>query len=453
MCHKRHRRHRPASAHPLSRLPVLLELRLQNFRSFRDEAVLSFVADRSTDHEATHLLAGPDGHRVLRTALIYGANASGKSNVLNALWALSNMVGRDSLSLDAAFLEPFRFDRDSRDSPTHVGVTLSFEHVRFEYDVTVREGVVHSERLSHYPARRERLLFSRTGQEVQYGPDLRSSRTETIAELLPPLTGTLLLNLLRRFEVAPVADVARWLGSFRIPDARFMSQGHTIKAAVENPAARSFLRDLLRNADTGITDFDIRLRDDALSAGDRPTTAGHYAEAFKTVFSHSTDPELGWLESYSESTGTQAMFVLAGPLFDALQNGSVLMLDDLGGELHPDLVRKLIELFNTPSVNRNGAQLLAATHETSVLDQRYVRRDSVWFTEKGRDGASRLYPLTDYKPRREESLRKGYLDGRYGALPVLPRFLFPAPEPAETPASADEDAPAPAPDAPVGDAA
>ena len=124
----------------------------------------------------------------------------------------------------------------------------------------------------------------------------------------------------------------------------------------------------------------------------------------------------------AESLGTQRLFALAGRLLDVLEHGRVLVVDELGSSLHPNILRAIVELFVDPEANRAGAQLVFTTHDTNLLDQGLLRRDQYWFTEKGRDGATTLYPLTDFKPRKGvEPLEKNYLKGRYGALP-LPRF-------------------------------
>jgi AAA15 family ATPase/GTPase len=120
-----------------------------------------------------------------------------------------------------------------------------------------------------------------------------------------------------------------------------------------------------------------------------------------------------------ESTGTQRLFALAAPVLDVLRDGRVLIIDELDSSLHPLLVRQLIGMFHNSRINKNKAQLVFSTHDTSLLDQSIFRRDQVWFTEKDSDQATNLYPLTDFSPRKNEALEKGYLMGRYGAVPFF----------------------------------
>ena len=120
-----------------------------------------------------------------------------------------------------------------------------------------------------------------------------------------------------------------------------------------------------------------------------------------------------------ESSGTQRLFALSGPLADVLENGWTLFVDELDASLHPLLVRYLVELFHNPQINPKGAQLIFNTHDTTLMDCCLFRRDQIWFVEKDRLGCSHLYPLLDYSPRKDEALAKGYLLGRYGAIPFL----------------------------------
>jgi hypothetical protein len=120
-----------------------------------------------------------------------------------------------------------------------------------------------------------------------------------------------------------------------------------------------------------------------------------------------------------ESEGTQKLFALAGPIFEILKHGQVLIVDELDRSLHALLVRQLIEMFQNPDLNQKGAQLIFTTHDTSLLDGGLLRRDQIWFVEKDDAQASRLYPLSDFSPRKGEALERGYLAGRYGAVPIL----------------------------------
>jgi uncharacterized protein len=137
------------------------------------------------------------------------------------------------------------------------------------------------------------------------------------------------------------------------------------------------------------------------------------------MFQHVTKNGSAAFGFEDESGGTQKLFALAGPLFDILKNGSVLIVDELNRGLHPLLVRQLVALFQNPASNPHGAQLLFTTHETNLLDPDFLRRDQIWFTEKNAEQVSALFPLTEFTPRKNEAFESGYLSGRYGAVPIL----------------------------------
>ena len=140
------------------------------------------------------------------------------------------------------------------------------------------------------------------------------------------------------------------------------------------------------------------------------------------MFQHATPRGNATFELHEESEGTQRLYGLAAPVLDVLRDGHVLVVDELDSSLHTLLVRQLIAMFHNPAVNKNGAQLIFSTHDTSLLDHSLFRRDQIWFTEKNADQATRLYPLSDFSPRKHEAWERGYLMGRYGAVPFFPEL-------------------------------
>ena len=159
-----------------------------------------------------------------------------------------------------------------------------------------------------------------------------------------------------------------------------------------------------------------------MEAGKVPVQTVTEVEKPFIQFIHKSDAGTASLELHEESLGTRRLFAFAGPVIDVLRQGRVLIVDELDGSLHPLMVRFLLQMFHSPELNRNGAQLIFTTHDTSLLDKDLFRRDQVWFVEKDRTQATRLYPLTDFSPRKNEALERGYLMGRYGALPFLSDF-------------------------------
>jgi hypothetical protein len=183
---------------------------------------------------------------------------------------------------------------------------------------------------------------------------------------------------------------------------------------------------LLNRADIGIKSITTRTRKGQTFSMDFATGASKTEEMEFTlpVFIHSAGSVSAEFELEDESQGTQKLYALAAPLFDILSTGKVLVVDELDRSLHPLLVRQIISVFSDPKQNCNGAQLVFTTHDTSQLDYTLLRRDQIFFVEKGIDDASEIVPLLDFSPRKGQPLEKGYLEGRYGGIPILPSTLI-----------------------------
>jgi AAA15 family ATPase/GTPase len=194
-------------------------------------------------------------------------------------------------------------------------------------------------------------------------------------------------------------------------------------ALLSTEQGRAAIRDFLSAADISIADVQAVPRKGlraqwVMNAGGIQATQEEH-EVLLPVFEHTTPHGSAKFELHDESEGTQRLFGLIAPVLDCLRDGRVLVVDELDSSLHPLLVRRLIAMFQTPELNPHGAQLIFSTHDTSLLDHSLFRRDQIWFTEKDVDQATRLYPLTDFSPRKQEAWERGYLAGRYGAVPFF----------------------------------
>jgi hypothetical protein len=197
----------------------------------------------------------------------------------------------------------------------------------------------------------------------------------------------------------------------------------------QQPEGNKKLLDFLNAADFSISELSLEMRKTReLSLkieGEKPPVHQVLdSEALMPVFLHKGAEGAAKFEIHDESTGTQRMFAFAGPILDVLQNGSVLIVDELDGSLHTKIVRFLLNVINSSISNTNGAQLIFTTHDTSIMDVKLFRRDQIWFVEKDQSHATHLYPLTDFRPRKNEALEKGYLVGRYGAIPFINDVMF-----------------------------
>jgi hypothetical protein len=412
---------------------MLIEFSVTNFRSFRERQTLSMVAGRSSEHADTHTfesgLAGFD--RLLATSALYGPNASGKTNLLHALQVMQQTVltsAAAGLSL-GEWRMPFKFDANSRKAPTIFEITLVLDGVRHEYGFALSDERVEHEWLIQYVHPRGRTLFDRTYEparqdyEWEFSAFFRGQRVVWKDATRPNalyLTTAVQLNSL---QLAPLFAWFQQKLSIIVGPGAVLNTGLT-SALLQQPEGKAKVLPFLREADFDIADVHLR-RDPVNGLVQGPIMAIEQSAegmwALRATFTHpsldGSDP-VG-LDFADESRGTQMMFLAAGAWLKVLDQGEVILFDELETSLHPLIIRYLVDLFHSPVSNPRHAQLIFSTHNTSLLDMDLFRRDQIWFVERGQKAASRLYPLTEFKPRQGEALERGYLRGRYGALPLV----------------------------------
>lgn len=378
------------------------------------------------------------GIDTVRVAAIYGANAAGKSNVLAALDFLRDAVVRSHRLWKPEGpipLEPFALG-STVSTPSRIEVDLFLEGSLYEYGIELSSERVVREWLYAYPQRRRQLWFLRNAnseeESFSFGKQLRGNN-RTISELTR--ANSLFLSVAAANNHTQLAPLYRWFSDsllFAGPDDwRFRVQYTT--RLFSDGAKKTQLLTLLRKADLGIVDLEISrkpLNDRARevlqllasqdSSGEREIAVPENLPELR--FRHSS-PHGATLSFEEESRGTRFWFALTGPILAALQTGSTLCVDELDASLHPHLSAEILRLFQDPESNPNNAQLVFTTHDTSLfgslLGPTPLHRDQIWFVEKDKEGATKLYPLTDFRPRKEENVERGYLQGRYGAIPFI----------------------------------
>jgi hypothetical protein len=414
---------------------MLIELKIKNFRSFREEATLSLVA--STDKtlpENTILAPEFGGRSLLRSAVVYGSNAAGKSNLIAAAHFVDDFVnGSMDRKLNSPIeVAPFLLVTQPNTAPSEFEVTfIDSQDVRYQYGFHVTVKQVLREWLVAYPKGLPQTWFEReqsAGGEPSwyFGRNLKGKNSQ-VAELTRP--DVLFLSNAAKLNHRQLGRVFEWFQkSLRVIGADELSPylyTYSALRAKEDEPSQERIRQLLAVADFGISGFDIR--EETYTEKDlpeeMPTELRNQLINKKRLDVYMRHPvgakdEVA-LPLQEESNGTQRLFALSGPLADVLENGWTLFVDELDASLHPLLVRYLVELFHNPQINPKGAQLIFNTHDTTLMDCCLFRRDQIWFVEKDRQGCSHLYPLLDYSPRKDEALAKGYLLGRYGAVPFL----------------------------------
>jgi uncharacterized protein len=432
---------------------MLVEFKVTNFRSFREEQTLRLTASNITElPQNTFTDTALDDIPLLRSAVVYGPNASGKSNLVNAISVMRSLIlGSARISADSLFphslvsfenVVPFRLDKISGTQPTTWEITFLQDGVRYQYGFSVAEKIITHEFLTAYPNKVGQRWFERrpaTGNDDgwSFSDHLRGEK-KRISGLTRP--DALFLSVAAQLNHQHLSPLYNWFrDKLRIVDNavnRLDALEATIQLVSENEENCDVIAGALSAADLGIDGFEIRANKPEL---EEPQAFARTSEGRLIPVSRARrplpvintfHPVVGSTEKIAfdlrrdESLGTRRFFGLIGHWMRAIRSAQVIFTDELDASMHPMLTRFLVNLFNDPAKNRRNAQAVFTTHDTTLLDNSIFRRDQIWFTEKDKEGASHIYSLFDFRPRKAESLQKGYLTGRYGALPFIGEAFF-----------------------------
>ncbi len=395
---------------------ALVSFTARNVRCYRDPVTLSMQATRLANGEVVRELrtGAVEPERILPCAGIFGANASGKSAVLKAFLDMRNFVlnsfrkGNPNSGIDR---QPFKFDTCPSDS-SGFDVESIVDGVLWKYGFEVNDERVLTEYAHHYPHGRRALVFERDEENILFG-----GKFKHFGKLLQPLLrrNVLLLSIIGALEVPELGNLFKWWLNngwhFDNLAHRKSGQQYTAELAMED-GKRTNILNLLRAADLGITNFEVV----------EPDQDDQSDNEYGVELIHTGDVQEIKFELDDESIGTRAWLGLIGPVLHVLELGSLMLVDELDSSLHPHLVVKLIELFQNPSINSHCAQIIFNSHDVTILDNTEpmaLGRDQIWFSEKHKDGASRLTALAEYRGRRDEAIGRRYLRGRYGGVPRL----------------------------------
>lgn len=425
---------------------VLLGFRAANARSFKEEFELSMLATGMAEREYVRSVAWREGGTpvsVLPVASIFGANGSGKSNVLRAMDDMRRLVlhsFRYWHPSGGVVRRPFLLD-DGRSSPTRFEVDLVLNGVRHDYGFAVDDEQVLEEWAYRYPKGRAALIFRREDGHVEFGSTERV-KGRALLELLRP--NALLLSTAAAANHPVLLPLYEWFSRNLIlaeADSREFRQAFTT-GMLDDGRHRDQVLALLQAADLGVVGAKKREPDPVMAermrravrilsgVEDDDSEEGPTFEQLGVSLVHrGVDRDIE-LEAEDESLGTRVWFGLIGPVVQALEAGSVFLADELDASLHPALVAQLVRLFQSRETNPKRAQLVFNSHDASLLPDtagdRLLGRDQIWFTEKRNDGTTTLYPLVDLAPRKQEAIGKRYLAGRYGGMPILSHDEFAA---------------------------
>ncbi len=393
---------------------MILEFCVENFLSLQGKAELSFVASALKESlpEENDLISEPEiGLSVLRSAVIYGANASGKSNILKALSFYKRFITDSFINSQAGRqieVEGFRLNVHTENAPTYMEATFLIGGFVYRFGFEVDNKSVKEEWLyqrANKKRAKEVELFYRENGEISV-----HSKCPLIQEIVDKKMirdNALVLSTAAQFNDQKSVEILNWLSDTQV---LFCSEDESLwEQAIkhlDDDNVRKRITEFARYADLGI---------DSISKIDNRIVSSH--RQFDENGRESGNVSFSF--NKNESEGTIKYVSLAYPIIDALDNGKRVVIDELDSKLHPLLVRKIITLFNSSKTNPKGAQLLFTTHDTSLLGAGLLRRDQIWFTQKDGLGATSLYSLAEYKVRSNSAFDRDYINGKYGATPII----------------------------------
>jgi AAA15 family ATPase/GTPase len=432
---------------------MLIRFEVENFLSFKDRQQLSMVADNDREMEDTHCIKSESNVnlKLLKSAAIFGANASGKTNLLKALLFMRDFIMESTSGeriKENTGHEPFKLDHKTLNEPGFFEISFLLDKKVYIYGFKIDKKKVISEWLYFYPQTKKVLLFKReiiedenlqlsasNEKEFKYhykfGNYLKGEKSKIVS-----LTrkNSLYLSVGAQFANPTLEKIFHWFKEYLKPWITHETvglSGFTLNFIEESDSNKKKVISFLKTADLGIKDVRTeKIKMEQISDFDKlpdeikkEIEEGHLINIEMTHSSFVDNVEVtANIDFNDESMGTQRMFRLSGPLFYTLMNGGVFIIDEFENSLHIDLQKKLLSEFFKNSKN---SQILFTTHNVQLLEDKSFRRDEIWFTEKKEDGCTDLFSLADFKPkpRKDKSIINGYLTGSYGALPVLGDLL------------------------------
>jgi len=429
---------------------MILGFRVSNYRSFKDETTVSMLATRLDQNVGHPVVVAEDGSvkEVLPVLAILGANASGKSNLLQAIGFMRSVVLQSGQTppFEPIPRDPFRFDRQSSQAPSLFEIEFAIQGVRYAYGFELGSERVNGEWLFTYPHKRPQVIFERDRDEFQFGKRLTGGRARAVAQIVRP--NSLFLTAIATSKTPELSELLDFFYrglNILTTDSR---SGLDQRAIQRLKTLRSEVLRLASLADLGIREANIskpetdpeemeRYRRVALRSlpnnipeAEREAYVERVLESFidhGEIIELIHGSEMGGapLPFEEESLGTRSWLTFLVYALDALRQGGTLVVDELDLSLHPILVREALGLFQNKRVNTRQAQLIFSTHDATLLGRTQegldLSRGQIWFAEKDKLGRSSLTPLSDYRPRKGEDLEKGYLQGRYGGTPRVTR--------------------------------
>ncbi len=425
---------------------MLIDFTVSNFRSIKEPQTLSMLATNDKELlDNTFVADDIDKTRLLRTAVIYGANGSGKSNVILSFYAMTGMIYESAnfkRGEDIRYYHPFKLEEKTVKEPVRFEIEfIASDKIRYRYGFSFNSIEIQEEFLYAYPKKQETRLFSRKrNKNIDFGSNLSGNKKSIESLLLPNQLFLSKAANNNHEQLGTIYDFFHKAIAIELNKDSFnnyKSEKHT-ESIVRNPVLLKKLTTLLAYADTGVKDINIHtytdrhILDPFNPDSELVEITSYKIKTIRNFYDTNQSHKTIEFELFEESEGTQKLYYLGSEIVNAMQENSVIFIDELNNSFHPLLTEMLIKLFQNPETNPNNVQLIFTTHDTSILRSDLFRRDQIWFTEKDTYGATSLYSLAEFdksKVRANIPYDKWYLSGRFGALPLIKDMDFLKDEP------------------------
>ena len=407
---------------------MLLEFKCSNHKSIKDKVSFSMIA--GSDNTSEELLKEFGNFRILRSAIIYGANGSGKSNFINALAFMCELVNSSINYQPGQEVFQACHKLSTMETPSEYNIQFVRNDIRYAYGFSVKKNVISDEYLYYFPKGRQVKIFERKEMELKPGDRYKNAFDVSISILK---NNRLFLSCAANYSnVKEVEEAFLFFNKDIVvynPEINNWTE-YSIELMQKNDMIKKAFVDILQALGTGIKDVKVKL--EKVKLADLPQEL-QIPDALKTLIGSQEGNRIEAKVVYDqfevdlmseESAGVKRLFQMICPIIDILNQGKILICDELENSLHESVIFQIVQLFQYYKKDK-FAQLIFSTHDTSLLDSDLFRRDQVWFTQLNQDRATDLYSLVEIKNvRKTENLKKGYVSGKYGAIPMLNRKFF-----------------------------
>lgn len=424
---------------------MLIEFKVSNYRSIGEEQILSLIPDNKKGDSLSNII-NKGKHKALNAIAIYGSNASGKSNLLLSMSLLDKLIHLSARSSSTTKLpyDPFLLRKGWEKLPTKFEVTFIINEVKYRYGLEFYQDKVISEWLYRKSVGREVDLFLRQEDIIDTSSAFKGNKKiiDTAIEATRP--NALFLSTCDMFNVEEAKMILQWFKHFQMIDGLNTETINTV-TLWDNEDYQTKINNYMTKLGLSLVEIDITTKDfdsselpDFLNENERDKLIKRLSgsKSFTIYAKHKVYSEKGeetndfitWKFEERESAGTNKAFHLSGPILYTLSNGGVLIIDEIEAKLHPIMTIETINLFLDNETNPNNAQLIFATHDTNLLSYSKLRRDQIYFSEKNNWESTEIYSLSDFvyidnsKERPDTDKEKRYIEGRYGAIPLLSNF-------------------------------